>query len=72
MTKIKHPINPGSAAFVADRHAYYRWLRDEAPVYKGKLAVLNFYFVSRFEDCQNLTRDPRFLRNRATLSLLRS
>ena len=68
MTKIKHPINPGSAAFVADRHAYYRWLRDEAPVYKGKLAVLNFYFVSRFEDCQNLTRDPRFLRNRATVT----
>lgn len=65
---IKHPINPGSAAFVADRHAHYAWLREEAPVYKGKVSLLNFHFVARYEDCQKLSRDPRFLRNRSTVT----
>jgi len=68
MSAIAHPINPGSAVFAADRHTHYEWLREQAPVYKGKISLLNFYFVSRYEDCQKLTRDPRFLRNRATVT----
>ncbi len=64
--KIKHPINLMDRTFAANRDAYYRWLREEAPVYKGKISLLNAYFVSRYDDCVTVLKDPRFVRNRAT------
>ena len=63
---IKHPINVGSRDFTANKFEIYRWLREEVPVYKGKVAVINAYFVSRYEDCANVLKDPRFVRNRTT------
>ena len=62
---IKHPLNLSDQDFVNDKYAYYRWLREEAPVYKGKVSVLNAYFLSRYEDCVNMLKDPRFVRNRS-------
>lgn len=64
--EIKHPININSKAFSANKYAYYQWLREEAPVYKGKLSLISAYFVSRYEDCQFVLRDARFVRNRST------
>lgn len=64
--EIKHPININSKVFGANKYAHYKWLREEAPVYKGKLSLLNAYFVSRYEDCQFVLKDPRFVRNRST------
>nr|AIA15589.1 Cytochrome P450 [uncultured bacterium] len=63
---IKHPINVSSPAFTANKYAYYAWLREEAPVYKGKMSVISAYFLSRYEDCARMLKDPRFVRNRAT------
>jgi cytochrome P450 len=63
---IKQPINLGSKAFVANKYAYYKWLREEAPVCKGKIAVINTYLLSRYEDCVNMLKDQRFVRNRTT------
>ena len=63
---IKHPININSKAFIYNKQPVYRWLRDEAPVYKGKFSVISLYFVSRYEDCVNVLKDPRFVRNRTT------
>ena len=64
---IKHPINLMDKRFAANRDDYYRWLRKEAPVYKGKMtAVMNAYFVSRYDDCVTVLKDPRFVRNRTT------
>lgn len=62
--KIKHPLNLADPDFVNNKYAYYRWFRKEAPVYKGKISVLNAYFLSRYEDCVNMLKDPRFVRNR--------
>lgn len=64
--KFKHPINIWSKEFAAHRYAIYRWLREEAPVYKGRVSLLTVYYVSRYEDCVALLRDRRFVRNRST------
>lgn len=63
--EIKHPINLTSSDFNLNKYAYYKWLREEAPVYKGKMSLLNVYFISRYEDCVNILKDPRIIRNRS-------
>jgi cytochrome P450 len=63
---IKQPINLGSKAFVANKYAYYKWLREEAPVCRGKIAIISTYLLSRYEDCVNMLKDQRFVRNRTT------
>ena len=64
--KLEHPITVGTAEFNADQHAYYDWMRREAPVYRGRLALRppdqDVYFVSRYSDCVNLVTDPRIRR----------
>lgn len=62
---IKHPISLTSSDFNLNKYAYYKWLREEAPVYKGKMSLLNVYFISRYEDCVNILKDPRVIRNRS-------
>lgn len=61
--KLEHPITVGTAEFNADQHAYYDWMRREAPVYRGRLALRppeqDVYFISRYRDCQDLVTDPR-------------
>lgn len=64
--QFKEPLNLTSREFIANKPAYYRWLREEAPVCKGKVSLLSFYLLSRYEDCVMLLRDPRFVRNRTT------
>jgi len=65
---IKHPINISSKRFIEHTNAYYQWLREEAPVYKGKLSVLTVYLLSRYNDCVELLMDRRFVRNRTTVT----
>jgi cytochrome P450 len=65
---IKHPIDISSPAFIQHKYAYYRWLREEAPVYKGKLSIISAYLLSRYDDCVAMLKDPRFVRNRTTVS----
>ncbi len=64
--QIKHPINLNNPDFIANRYEYYRWFREEAPVYKGKMSVIRTYMVSRYDDCVMVLKDPRFVRNRTT------
>jgi cytochrome P450 len=64
----KRPINFTSKAFNMNKYAYYAWLREHAPVYRGKFAILNVYFVSRYDDCVRLLKDPRFVRNRSNVT----
>jgi cytochrome P450 len=63
---IKHPLNINSREFTANQYAYYQWLREEAPVYKGKVSIISAYLLSRYEDCMWALKDPRFVRNRTT------
>jgi cytochrome P450 len=47
--------DPFSAAFKADPWPVYRWLRDEAPVYRSD--KWDFWALSRFEDVRAAARD---------------
>ena len=65
---ITEPVNLNSASFNENKYAYYHWLREEAPVCKGRVNIFNAYLVSRYEDCLSLLRDPRLVRNRSRLT----
>ncbi|KAA1249887.1 cytochrome P450 [Mycobacterium simiae] len=64
--RISHPITIGTREFNANQHRYYDWLRRNAPVYRGRLALRppdqDVYFVSRYHDCLSLITDPRIRR----------
>lgn len=63
---IKQPLNLIDADFINNRRAYYRYLREESPVHQAKIFILKIYVLSRYNDCVELLRDPRFVRNRTT------
>ncbi len=63
---IKHPIKVNSKEFAQNKYKYYKWQREEAPVYKGKVSIINAYLLSRYDDCVCMLKDPRFVRNRST------
>ncbi|MCW2131625.1 cytochrome P450 family protein [Arthrobacter sp. VKM Ac-2550] len=63
---VRHPIVVGSPEFLADPYAHYAWLRENAPVYRGRLAYLgdqDLWMVSRYADCRTLLTDERFQRS---------
>jgi cytochrome P450 len=62
----KKPLDIGGREFTENKFAYYRWLRDEAPVYHGKISIMRGYFLSRYDDCVSFVQDSRFVRNRST------
>jgi cytochrome P450 len=67
-SSITHPIDITSREFIQNKDTYYRWLREEAPVYKGKLSIINVYLLSRYDDCVAMLKDPRFVRDRTTVT----
>ena len=64
--KVKQPINFSSKEFTENKYEYYKLLREDYPVCKGKVSILKGYFISRYDDCVNFLKDPRFVRNRTT------
>lgn len=64
--QITHPITIGNPEFNTNQHRYYDWLRRNAPVYRGRLALRppdqDVYFVSRYRDCREVVTDPRIRR----------
>ncbi|MBU6317008.1 MAG: cytochrome P450, partial [Acidobacteria bacterium] len=50
-------FDPYSATFFEDPWEVYRWMRDEAPVYHHP--ELDFFAVSRYDDCVEVHRDHR-------------
>ncbi|MGF1535700.1 MAG: cytochrome P450 [Elainellaceae cyanobacterium] len=64
--EIKQPVNISSKVFAEHKYEYYKRLQEEAPVCKGKISVINAYFLSRYDDCVNFLKDPRFVRDRST------
>ena len=67
-TIIKHPIDISSRGFIEHKDAYYCWLREQAPVYKGRLSIIGVYLLSRYDDCVAMLKDPRFVRDRTTVT----
>ena len=64
---LRKPLNVLSREFARNKYAYYRALREQSPVHKGKLAILDVYLFSRYNDCVALLKDPRFVRDRRQL-----
>lgn len=64
--EIKEPINLNSKEFNENKYEYYKLLREKYPVCKGKVSVMDVYLISRYDDCVNFLKDPRFVRNRTT------
>jgi len=50
-------FDPYSETFFEDPWATYRWMREEAPVYHHP--TLDFWAVSRYDDCVEVHRDHR-------------
>ncbi|MEL6816394.1 MAG: cytochrome P450 [Cyanobacteria bacterium J06598_3] len=65
-SQLKFPPDLNTQAFAENKYAYYRWMRENAPVFKGKISVLKAYVLSRYEDCAWMLKDPRFVRDRTT------
>lgn len=66
LVEIQQPINVSSQEFTNNKYDYYKLLREEFPVCKGKVSIMDAYFISRYDDCVNFLKDPRFVRNRTT------
>ena len=64
--KLQLPLDLNSTEFANNKYEYYKWMREEAPVFHGKLSILDVYILSRYDDCVSFLKDPRFVRNRTT------
>jgi len=64
--EIKKPVNLSSKEFANNKYTYYKWLRENEPVHKGKMmSLMGAYLIAGYDDCVNVLKDPRFVRNRA-------
>jgi cytochrome P450 len=63
---LKFPIKITSKHFSQNKYAYYQWLRENEPVHFSRFYFMKVCVLSRYEDCQALLKDPRFVRNRHT------
>jgi len=68
MIDLSRPVNLSSAAFVNNKFEWYERIREERPVHQAKVSVMTVYFVSRYDDCVDILKDPRVLRNRTTVT----
>ena len=64
--KLKLPLDLNSKEFANNKYEYYKWMREESPVLHSKISIIDTYILSRYDDCVNLLKDPRFVRNRTT------
>ena len=60
------PLDFANQEFLQDKFAIYEQLREQRPVHQAKISVIKVFTVARYDDCANLLKDPRFVRNRST------
>lgn len=66
LTNFNGPVNLLNKDFINNKWAYYRWLRENSPVHRGRLSVVPLTLLSRYDDCVSILKDPRIVRNRST------
>ena len=66
MIDLTRPVNLTSEEFINNKYEFYEQIREERPVHQAKVSVMTVYTLARYEDCANLLKDDRVLRNRAT------
>ena len=62
---LTKPLNLSSPEFVNNSFEFCDEIREQAPVYRAKISLLNIYTVARYEDCAAILKDPRVMRNRS-------
>jgi cytochrome P450 len=55
-----------SRRFIYNKLDYYQWMLEEAPLCRGRVAIIPCWMVSRHDDCLQVLTDKRFVRNRTT------
>jgi len=66
--RLKTPPDLDSKKFAQNKYEYYKWLREESPVFHGKFIIPDSYILSRYEDCVMMLNDPRFIRDSSTIT----
>jgi len=67
--KTKQPINVNGKDFLRNEYEYYRWMRENEPICRGRMGrLLKMMMVSKYEDSVDLLKDKRFIRNYGTLT----
>ncbi|MBV6623436.1 MAG: cytochrome P450 [Rivularia sp. (in: Bacteria)] len=61
--KLRLPPDLTSKEFANNKYEYYKWMRQEAPVFRGKFFAGESYLLTRYEDCAALLKDPRIGRD---------
>ena len=61
---FEEPVKIGSGAFQETKWEHYRWMLEERPFCRVKVSLFEVLYVSRYEDCVELSKDTRFVRNR--------
>ncbi|NJN11197.1 MAG: cytochrome P450 [Richelia sp. RM2_1_2] len=62
-SKLQFPPDLTSKEFANNKYEYYKWMREEAPVFRGKFIAGESYILTRYEDCAALLKDPRIGRD---------
>jgi cytochrome P450 len=60
------PIKLLTRDFSENKYAYYRQMLEQAPIWRGSIAVMKLHLIPGYEDCRSFVQDPRFVRNRTT------
>ena len=68
MIDLNKPVNLASPEFVDHKYDWYERIREERPVMEARISVMKLYTVARYDDCAAILKDPRVLRNRATVT----
>jgi len=63
---LDKPLDLGSSAFLHNKFEILDQIREQRPVHQVKISVMRMFAVARYEDCANLLKDPRFVRNRSS------
>lgn len=59
------PANFAGKDFNQNKYDYFEWLRDNEPVSHRRMYFMKIACLSRYQDCADMLRDDRFVRNRS-------
>lgn len=58
------PVKLASGEIQEAKWDYYRWMLEERPFCRVKVSLMEVLYIARYADCVELSKDPRFVRNR--------
>ena len=61
---FEEPVKVNASGFQESKWELYRWMLEERPFCRVKISVMEMLYIARYEDCVELSKDPRFVRNR--------